>query len=94
MKVLIAIDSSDSSQAVIDHTAARSWPQGTAIHVLNVVDTTALVSAWVNVGPFVESLTAAGQALVESAAKRLARPGVAVSPSVVTVAALRYAENL
>jgi hypothetical protein len=38
MKVLIAIDSSPSSQRVLEEAAVRPWPAGTNFSVVHVVD--------------------------------------------------------
>jgi len=38
MKVLLAIDGSTASQTALDEVAARPWPAGTSVEVLNVVE--------------------------------------------------------
>jgi len=38
MKVLIAVDSSPSSQRVIEEAAARPWPLDTSFSIVHVVD--------------------------------------------------------
>jgi nucleotide-binding universal stress UspA family protein len=38
MKVLVAVDHSEASQAVLQEVAARPWPPKTSIEVLNVVE--------------------------------------------------------
>jgi len=37
MKVLLAIDGSEHSQAAVDEVASREWPSGTEIQVLTVI---------------------------------------------------------
>lgn len=38
MKLLVAIDSSEASQAVVQEVAARSWPSQTDVEILNVME--------------------------------------------------------
>ncbi|MGH9593815.1 MAG: universal stress protein [Bryobacteraceae bacterium] len=38
MKILLAIDSSTASQAALDEVAARPWPAGSCVEVLNVAE--------------------------------------------------------
>lgn len=38
MRVLVAIDGSESSKSVLDRVMARPWPAGTEIKVLNVLE--------------------------------------------------------
>jgi nucleotide-binding universal stress UspA family protein len=74
MKILVAIDSSASSHAVISAIGARRWPTGTTARVLNVVGS---VSVYVGItDPDIEPLpsaeTVAANALVKSAVDQLA----------------------
>jgi nucleotide-binding universal stress UspA family protein len=43
MKILIAIDGSDFSQAALESVIARPWPAGTEVKVLNVVEPPSLL---------------------------------------------------
>ena len=43
MKILIAIDGSDFSQAALQSVIARPWPPGTAVKVLHVVEPPSLL---------------------------------------------------
>jgi nucleotide-binding universal stress UspA family protein len=38
MRILVAIDGSESSKVVLDNVMARPWPAGTEIKVLNVLE--------------------------------------------------------
>ena len=40
MKLLVAVDHSETSQAVLKEVAARPWPVKTCVEVLNVVEPT------------------------------------------------------
>jgi len=79
MNLLLAIDSSVPSQAVVDEVMARPWPGGTKVCVVSVVE-----SARVLVIPaLVQTATRAAQALVGNAADRLASRGLEASASVI-----------
>jgi nucleotide-binding universal stress UspA family protein len=43
MKILVAIDGSDFSQAALQSVIARPWPAGTEVKVLNVVEPPSLL---------------------------------------------------
>jgi nucleotide-binding universal stress UspA family protein len=43
MKILVAIDGSDFSQAALDSVIARPWPPATEVKVLNVVEPPSLL---------------------------------------------------
>ena len=43
MRILLAIDGSDSSQAAVQSVTARPWPGGTEVRVLNVVEPPSLL---------------------------------------------------
>lgn len=43
MKILLAIDGSDSSQAALQSVVVRPWPAGTEVRVLNVVEPPSLL---------------------------------------------------
>jgi nucleotide-binding universal stress UspA family protein len=67
MNVLVAVDNSEASQAVLQEVAARPWPAGTRFEVLNVVEPGHL---WV-VSSTVEEAMQASAVFVERAAGSL-----------------------
>ena len=71
MKVLLAIDSSELSDAVVSAVERRSWPPETVVCVLTVIDLLALTSAVGYLEPFIKSENEAAKALVEKVARRL-----------------------
>lgn len=76
MKILIAIDSSASSEAVISEVARRRWPKGTVARVLSVVGSVSAFSDVPDIEPLVNAETQAAKALVESAVERLRVGGI------------------
>lgn len=76
MKLLIAIDSSPSTDAVISEVAARPWPEGTVARVLNVVDSRLVSTDFMDVDAFSKTEIDAAHALVESLAARLTSRGL------------------
>jgi hypothetical protein len=68
MKILVAIDSSPSSQAVISAIAARRWPAGTTARVLNVVGSVSVYSGMPDpdIEPLFSAETENANALVSS----------------------------
>ena len=79
MKILVAIDSSPSSEVVVKEVAARPWPNDSAITVISVLDLFAFPSGIGGVGPVTDAEARAAEALVKDAAERLTRDGVEVS---------------
>ena len=75
MKVLVAVDHSAGSQAVLQEVAARPWPPKTCVEVLNVVEP---VHLWTTSGT-VEEAARQSTALVQTAAKDLAAKGLEAS---------------
>lgn len=71
MKVLLAIDSSELSEAVVSAVERRPWPPDTVICVLTVIDLLALTSAVGYLEPFIKSENEAAKALVEKVSARL-----------------------
>ena len=55
MKILLAIDSSDFSEAVIKEVAARPWPADSLFVVLTVVDLFALTASIGYLEPFMKN---------------------------------------
>ncbi|HWP43254.1 MAG TPA: universal stress protein [Blastocatellia bacterium] len=76
MKLLIAIDSSPSTESVINEVAARPWNEGTVARVLNVVDSRAVSTDFLDVDAFSKTEADAARALVESLADRLTSRGI------------------
>jgi len=72
MNVLVAVDNSDASMAVLQEVAARQWPGGTRVEVLNVVEPAHL---WV-VSSTVEEAMQSSAVFVERAAGSLRRSGL------------------
>lgn len=73
MKVLLAIDSSALSEAVVSEVERRPWPPGSVVCVLTVIDLMALTSAIGYLEPFIKSENDAAKTLVEAVAERLSR---------------------
>jgi nucleotide-binding universal stress UspA family protein len=73
VKVLLAIDSSALSEAVVSEVERRPWPPDTNVCVLTVIDLLALTSAVGYLEPFIKSENEAAKALVHSVAERLGR---------------------
>jgi nucleotide-binding universal stress UspA family protein len=71
VKVLLAIDSSALSGAVVSEVERRPWPPDTNVCVLTVIDLLALTSAVGYLEPFIKSENDAAKALVRSVAERL-----------------------
>lgn len=72
MKILLAIDLSAASQAVVNEVAVRPWPAGTSVEVLTVVDSSA---PWIT-SEVIEEITRRSQDLVQRAAERWASRGL------------------
>src|SRR6185295_13219478 len=83
MKVLLAIDSSEFSEPVIEECAARPWPTGSLVFVLTVVDLFALTYSLGYLKPFIKNENDAARALVQSVAERLASRGIETVTQVV-----------
>lgn len=78
MKVLLAIDSSLSSEIVTNQTAARPWPPDTTMCVLTVVDTHVLSSNIAGIDTFARFQVENAEALANSVANRLKAQGIEV----------------
>jgi nucleotide-binding universal stress UspA family protein len=72
MNVLVAVDNSEASQAVLQEVAARPWPAGARVEVLNVVEPAHL---WV-VSSTVEEAIQSSAVFVERAAGDLRTRGL------------------
>ena len=73
MRILLAIDSSELSEAVVSAVERRPWPPGTIVCVLTVIDLLALTSAVGYLEPFIKSENDAAKKLVDEVAERLGR---------------------
>ncbi len=75
MKVLVAVDHSAASQAVVQAVAARTWPPKTCVEVLNVVEP---VHLWTT-SQTVQEAGRESVALIQAAAQELAARGLEAS---------------
>jgi nucleotide-binding universal stress UspA family protein len=78
MKVLVAIDGSASSRAVVEQLASRPWPEGTEFCVLTVMD----IYVFEQVLAWVPGAAKAAEDLVRTAAEQLRKTGRQVTTSV------------
>lgn len=83
MKVLLAIDSSALSEAVVSEVEARPWTADTVICVLTVIDLLALTSAVGYLEPFIKSENDAAKRLVQNVSERFSRRGLQTITTVV-----------
>jgi nucleotide-binding universal stress UspA family protein len=80
VKILLAIDSSSLSEAIIGEVEQRPWPRDTSVCVLTVIDVFALTSAVGYLEPFIKSENQAAGQFVQEVAERLARRGIQATP--------------
>jgi nucleotide-binding universal stress UspA family protein len=78
MRVLVAVDGSNSSEAVIREVARRPWPAGSEIAVMTVVDPYFFTKAPL----LLEEAKQSAQKSVDELAKPLVEAGLQVSPIV------------
>ena|SRR5271165_1361324 len=89
MKILIAIDGSDFSQAALTSVIARPWPPNTELKVLNVVEPPSLLMGREMAGPDPEfeavwnALREQAKDFVSKAADKLRQAGFNVSTELV-----------
>jgi nucleotide-binding universal stress UspA family protein len=76
MKLLIAIDSSVSSEAVLSEIARRPWPEGTMARVLSVVGSVAALIGVSKIKPIVSAEREVAKAVAQTAVERLAARGI------------------
>ena len=76
MKILLAIDSSALSEAVVSEMEARPWPPATEVCVLTVIDLLALTTSVGYLEPFIKGENDAATALVQGVAERLGKCGL------------------
>ena len=89
MRVLVAIDGSDSARLAVDLVADVAWPAGTAIRIVEAIETEAALFggpwpalALVQADEFEARLRLGANATLHEAAARLTRPGLAVESAV------------
>ena len=82
MKILLATDSSASSEAVTSEVARRPWPQGTEVCVLSVVGLRDLAT-WDVADAVAEAEGEDARALAQSAADRLSSRGIDTTAAVI-----------
>jgi nucleotide-binding universal stress UspA family protein len=80
VKVLLAIDSSELSKAVVSAFDRRPWSPDTIVYVLTVIDLLAMTSAVGYLEPFIKSENEAAKALVDAVARRLSDRGLRTNP--------------
>src|SRR5438270_49475 len=73
MKILLAVDASPASQTALEAVAKRSWPAGTKVEVLTVVNT---LEPWA-LAVIVEEMKSHAHQLADSAAMHLHLQGLA-----------------
>jgi nucleotide-binding universal stress UspA family protein len=85
MRVFLAIDGSTSADRALDLTAGLPWPQGTVIRLITSVDQPVaaaipptLVPSSEGIDEFAQGLRARGEATLDAAEARLARPGLVI----------------
>lgn len=82
MKVLVAIDASPKSTAVVNEILARPWSPDTAMCVLYVRDPKSLSSNFVDVEAYVEGENTSAKALVKQAAEQLRAHGISTTAAI------------
>jgi nucleotide-binding universal stress UspA family protein len=83
VKILLAIDSSPLSEAVVSEVEARPWPPDTEVCVLTVIDLFALTYSVGYLEPFMKSENHAARRLVQEVAERLGRRNMQTTAQVV-----------
>jgi nucleotide-binding universal stress UspA family protein len=84
MNILLAIDSSPSSEAIITEVVVRPWPAQTKFCVLHVLDLFMLLQGAATASSLSEAELQASEVLVKSVADRLASCGLDVVTDVTT----------
>jgi nucleotide-binding universal stress UspA family protein len=67
MKILIAVDSSPSSERVLEEVGARPWPTATSFSVVNVVD----IARFARLPALIEDARREGDRIVKAGAQKL-----------------------
>ena len=78
MNILLAVDASSASQAVVNQVAARPWPAGSQVQVLTVVES---LEPWA-LGSIAEEIDACARQSAEVAAKQLLAHGLKAQSAV------------
>ena len=77
MKILLAIDGSSFSDAAVEEVAVRSWPAGSQLRIISVVEPPSLptIETWVPPRNYFEAIEKAGEdqarSIVNQAADRI-----------------------
>ena len=86
MRVVLAVDGSDYSQAAVDQVVHRPWPPGTTIRVLSAIQPYTPPMTEVVVGATIEQVTQQllqdAKQLTERTARALAATGAAIETAV------------
>ena len=63
MKILLAIDGSPFSDAAVEEVATRSWPAGSELRIISVIESPLMptVETWVPPDNYIEALEFAGE---------------------------------
>jgi nucleotide-binding universal stress UspA family protein len=79
MKILLAVDGSESSDAAVDEIAVRPWPAGTELTILTVIEpppAAPMAETWTLPGDYIDQWEQAGEerarTVVDAAARRIA----------------------
>ncbi|PYP85100.1 MAG: universal stress protein [Blastocatellia bacterium AA13] len=92
MKILLAVDGSDCSEAAVKEAARRPWPEGSEIRVLSVIEpmVTPMAEAWALPDNYWEEADKAAKdhagAVMDKALSRLTtarRPGLTITSETV-----------
>ena len=78
MKVLIAVDSSPSSERVLEEAAARPWPRGSVFSVVHVVD----LQRFTKLPMLVDDAKREGDRTLNAGVEKLSRSGHTALPEV------------
>jgi nucleotide-binding universal stress UspA family protein len=78
MKLLLAIDSSEASQLVVDEVVKRPWPKGTSACILHVLYLPALPIRQTEI----DALKRSAESLVKSGCEKLSAAGIPVTAQV------------
>ena len=82
MKIVVAIDSSPSSEVVLNEVVARPWPKDTTMRILNVLDLFSFPSGVGGIGPVTDEEARRAEAMVKSAADRCAVTGADIATAI------------
>jgi nucleotide-binding universal stress UspA family protein len=98
MNIVVAIDSSPSSEVVLNEVISRPWPKSTGFRILTVLDLFGFPSGVGGVGPVTDEEARRAEELVKAAAQRLASTGAdivtAVTEGYPTTSIVEYAEQV